>query len=230
MPATFYQVGGSVRDELLGLKSKDIDYAVEAETFEGLCDVVRSKGYDIKVVKPEFHTIVTTNPQGRRVDFVLCRKDGFYSDGRRPATVEVGTIFDDLARRDFTVNAIAMQEDGTSLDPHGGEADLKIRLLKCVGRTEERFTEDGLRMLRAIRFALTKGFGLDHEIRACLLIPAFFEPRLQRVSVERVREELFKCFTHNTWDTMDLLTHYWEFGRFLFTFEGLWLKPTVEKR
>jgi tRNA nucleotidyltransferase (CCA-adding enzyme) len=156
--ARFFQVGGSVRDKLLGVKSKDIDYAVECESFDAMREAILAKGGKIFVETPQYFTIRANVPVLGATDYVLCRKDGAYSDGRRPDSVEVGTIFDDLARRDFTVNAIAIDtETGALIDPHGGAQDLTARVLRCVGNPVDRFNEDRLRIFRAARFSLTKG-------------------------------------------------------------------------
>jgi tRNA nucleotidyltransferase (CCA-adding enzyme) len=228
--ATFYQVGGSVRDELLGLKAKDIDYAVEADSFAGMREAILARGGEIFLETPDYFTIRARVPELGACDFVLCRKDGAYKDGRHPESVEVGTIYDDLARRDFTVNAIAKGEDGTILDPHEGTKDLKSWRLRCVGKAEDRFTEDGLRMLRAIRFGITKNLTLDHDIKTCLSNPTFFGPRMVGVSVERIREELHKCFAYSTTATLYWLRTYDLFSHYLFDGKKLWLKPTLEAR
>ncbi len=99
-----YLVGGSIRDQLLGLKSKDLDYAVEAGSYEEMRDYIKENG-KIFLETPEYLTIRAHLKNGEPADFVLCRKDGEYSDGRRPDKVTPGTLYDDLARRDFTVNA-----------------------------------------------------------------------------------------------------------------------------
>ena len=151
----FYQVGGSVRDDLLGFPSKDIDYSVEAPSFEAMKSEIVNRGGEIFLEKPEYLTIRANVPNMGACDYVLCRKDGAYYDGRRPESVEIGTIRDDLARRDFTVNAMAINEDGELIDPHGGKVDLLHKTLRCVGNAHERFSEDYLRMLRAIRFCIT---------------------------------------------------------------------------
>lgn len=228
--ATFYQVGGSVRDELLGLKSKDIDFAVEAESYQAMRDSVLARGGEIFLESPGFFTLRGRLPDLGACDFVLCRKDGAYTDGRRPNTVEVGTIYDDLARRDFTVNAIAKALDGTLIDPHGGVEDLSQHRLQCVGKTSDRFTEDGLRMLRAVRFAITKSLTLSSDINNCLIDANFFGPRLLGVSLERIREELFKCFAQSTTTTMFYMHKYEGLFMFLFRSGKLWLKPTLEAR
>ena len=227
-----YKVGGCVRDSLLGVKSKDIDYSVEAPSFEAMYEAIKMLGAEIFLEKPEYFTI-RAKWRDDAADFVLCRKEGSYYDGRHPSSVEVGTIYDDLARRDFTVNAMAQVVDdpnGTIIDPHGGMRDLQSRMIRCVGSAGERFTEDGLRMLRAIRFSITKDFILDSDIIALLINRSFWEPRLGGVSIERIREELHKCFIHNTPRTLATFDLYRSLRGYLFTTGGLWLKPTLEGR
>lgn len=228
--ATFYQVGGSVRDELLGLESKDIDYAVEAESFSALREAIIERGGTIFLETPQYFIIRANVPTFGACDFVLCRKDGAYSDGRHPETVTPGTIYDDLARRDFTINAIAKDETGVILDPYDGRGDLKLKLIKCVGDARNRFDEDGLRLIRAFRFAITKGFELEPVIEDLLNNEDYLEARLKGVSIERVYEELMKAFTYSTPDTLDFLIHAPDLRRWLFKQPGLWLKPTLETR
>lgn len=221
-----YQVGGSVRDELLGVTSKDLDFAVEAPSFEAMKKYIEDNGGDIFQEKPEFLTIRARMPKVGPSDYVLCRKEGKYSDGRRPDSTEPGTILDDLSRRDFTMNAIAKCPDGTLYDPFGGQEDIMNRLIRCVGSTLERFTEDSLRILRAIRFSITKDFDLDDEILSILDIDCVLN-KLNSVSPDRIREELHKCFAHDTIATL------WFFERFqhlkYVVFNKMWLKPTTEE-
>lgn len=226
----FYQVGGSVRDALMGLVSKDIDYAVEAVSFDAMRDAILQRGGEIFLETPKFFTIRAKVPTLGACDFVLCRIDGAYADGRHPETVTVGTIYDDLARRDFTMNAIAKREDGRIIDPYHGVGDITAKRIIAVGLPSERFTEDGLRMLRAIRFAITKGFIIDYAIHVLLADETFFLPRLTGVSQERIREELHKCFLHDTLHTLQYLEWYSRLRVYLFHDSGLWLKPTVEQR
>lgn len=226
----FYQVGGAVRDELLGIKSKDVDYAVEAESYEQMREAVEARGYVIKTTTPRFVTLKAMSPAGQVEDFTLCRKDGEYKDGRRPETVTVGSIYDDLARRDFTVNAIAKNDSGAILDPYNGRKDLKAGLLRCVGKAETRFTEDGLRILRAVRFNITKSLRLDPEIDTLLQVRTFIEQRMKGVSHERVMVELRHCFTYDTNRTLEVLDRYSDLRKYLFYKQVLWLKPTLELR
>lgn len=156
-----YLVGGAVRDELLGIKSKDNDYSVEAPSYQAMVDYIASIG-KIYIEKPE-HLTVRARVNGEDSDYVLCRKEGSYRDGRRPDRVEPGTLMDDLARRDFTVNAICKMPDGTYFDPFGGIRDLQKRILKPVGSVD-RLREDSLRIVRAVRFKIQKGLFYNEEL------------------------------------------------------------------
>ena len=223
---TYYKVGGYVRDEILGVKSKDIDFAVEADSYEQMRDDIISKGMTIFQERPEFFSIRARHPKLGGVDYTLCRKDGFYSDNRHPDSVEIGTIYDDLARRDFTVNAIALSEDGHIIDPHNGVDDLNLRLLRCVGNTEQRFNEDPLRILRAMRFHIVRKFILSRDIRMAFLADELLL-QLQTVSLERVYEELKKCFEHNSWATIQFFSVYTQLQQAIFRDMGLALTPRI---
>lgn len=225
--AKFYKVGGWVRDKLLGVKSKDLDFSVEAESFDAMKQAILDRGGVIFLEKPEFATI-RAKVRGEACDYVLCRRDGYYSDGRRPDAVMAGTLMDDLARRDFTMNAMAEDEDGNLLDPFNGMRSLKDCVIHCVGVAAERFNEDSLRMLRAIRFAITKDMVVDGDIDFCLR-NARLIAKLEAVSEERKREELLRCFKHNTVRTLDMLNEYHDLMLVCFGKGGnLWLKPTSE--
>jgi len=228
MTVKFYQVGGCVRDRMLGLKPKDIDYSVEAPSYDAMRDAIEARGGRIFLETPQYHTI-RAKYGTEVVDFVLCRKDGEYKDGRRPENVEMGTLMDDLARRDFTMNAMAEDEDGNLIDPFDGLGAIKQGVISCVGSAEDRFNEDALRMLRAVRFSITKGMLLDSPISEYLRNQDNVE-KLKQVSIERIREELHKCFQHNTCATMEMLCIDFPALRFIFEESRLWLKPTMEKR
>ncbi len=227
--ARFFEVGGCVRDRLMGLAPKDIDYSVEAESFEAMRQAILARGGEIFPIpnSEAFLTIRAKVPQmGGACDFVLCRKDGTYNkDGRRPDFVEVGTLADDLARRDFTVNAMAINEEGELIDLYRGQEDLAKRLLRCVGLTEKRMKEDSLRMLRALRFSLIKGFTLAPELEAFLLNDNNVE-LLNNISIERIREELYKCFEFNTLETLQMLEKFWRIRNHIFS-RNLSLKPAI---
>jgi tRNA nucleotidyltransferase (CCA-adding enzyme) len=228
MTVKYYQVGGFVRDRLLGVRSKDLDYAVVAPDYNTMVNWIKRQG-KIYLEQPEFLTVRAHLNGKLPADFVLCREDGQYSDGRRPDTVKMGTLEDDLKRRDFTVNAIAYDEvEDRYIDPHHGMDDLKEMLLRCVGKAEDRFHEDALRMLRAIRFAITKGFKLHDSVQTALHEPKLVARLMVNISEERKMEELYKCFSCNTLLTLDYLNTYHGI-RDACLHEGskLWLMPTM---
>jgi len=217
-----YKVGGAVRDEILGVKSKDVDYAVEAPSWDAMKDYISSKG-KIYLESKQYFTIRAKMPELGDADFVLCRKDGEYSDGRRPDAVQIGTIYDDLARRDFTMNAIAIDtETNQILDPFCGREDISKSIIKCVGKAEDRIAEDSLRMLRAIRFAVTKNFTIDNVIKKVLESEYKL---ILNVSEDRIREELFKAFKHDTLKTLKILHEYPSIMELLFTNFNIRLEP-----
>lgn len=221
----FFQVGGCVRDGLLGVKTKDIDFAVEAPSWDAMRDAVHECCSKVFLETPEFLTIRGLHPILGAVDFVLCRKDGPSSDGRRPDFVEPGTIFDDLARRDFTVNAMALDEDGDLIDPHNGVQDLNDRILRFVGDPHSRLSEDALRAFRGVRFEITKGFHLG--AKDSMAINAMSAGDFDAVSTDRIRDELVRCFAHDTRETLFVLS---QFPILLSVAldRGIWLKPTSE--
>jgi tRNA nucleotidyltransferase/poly(A) polymerase len=236
----FAEVGGAVRDSLLGLDSKDVDFvAVPTETFssasvafDALVAHLKEKGFKVFLETPQFFTVRAQVPEGHSLrsrttvaDFVLARKDGPSSDGRRPDFVMPGTLLDDLERRDFTVNAIA-RLDGQLIDPFGGQEDLQNNLLRFVGNPQDRIAEDGLRVMRALRFHITKGF--DVEVNTWDAVNSEFAAEmLMKVSVERIREELEKMFFVNTLWCIDVLnTVHSSVQRSIFR-DGLRLMPTL---
>lgn len=224
----FYLVGGAVRDRLLGLKSKDKDYIVEAKSYDEMKAAIIEKGGEIFLESPQHFTIRALIPKMGAADFVLPRVDGSYSDGRRPDSVSVGTLHDDLARRDFTMNAIAFDEEsGEYIDPFNGREDIEKRLIRCVGSAFDRFHEDSLRLLRAIRFKITKGFELHDDVVSCLS-DYVLAVRLVNVSDERKREELHKCFAKDTLETLNLLGQYPMVSEAVFGSKKLWLMPTMK--
>lgn len=231
MKTKFYLVGGAVRDKLLGKPCKDYDFAVEADSFEAMRAEIINRGGEVFLEKPQFATIRAKMPFAREItcaDFVLCRRDGYYSDGRRPDSVMPGSLIDDLSRRDLTINAIAEDETGHLIDPFNGCCDLQYKRIDTVGNPYARFSEDSLRMLRAIRFAITKGFKIEPRVEQALHNPELVE-KLNNVSDERIREELLKCFRHNTPITLDFLRKFDKIG-FLVLSGKLWLKPTLEEK
>lgn len=225
-----YEVGGCVRDEILGVKSKDIDFTVVLDPeevgidnpFVVMRNELKRRGFKIFLETKEFLTIRAQFPRysghagligaERRnltADFVLARKEGEYTDGRRPDKVEVGTLMDDLARRDFTMNAIAKDADGNLIDPFNGVEDIHKRMIRAVGDPKERMVEDALRAIRALRFSVTKGFTVEGELMKVLLWDEeIMDAVAFKISDERIQVELSKMFRFDTLKSLDVLAHY----------------------
>lgn len=203
-----YFVGGYVRDKLAGIPSKDIDIACEAKSFNEMRQHIISLGCTIFLEREQFGAIRAKHPKYGPVDFTICRTDGFYSDGRRPDSILIGDIKSDLSRRDFTVNAIAENtETGEIIDPYNGREDIRFKTLRAVGKPEDRFREDSLRILRAFRFAIVKGYHLDYNIHLALIDNTVVS-LLKKVSDERIRDEINKCFAYDTFKTLEYLKIY----------------------
>jgi len=180
-----YIVGGAVRDRLIGRPNSDYDAATDARPEEVQKLFRRVVPTGIK------HGTVTVLWKGKPIETTTFRRESGYSDGRHPDEVEYGaSLEEDLSRRDFTINALAFDPIGGQLtDLYSGREDLKAGLIRAVGEPAERFGEDGLRPLRAVRFAAQLGFAVEPDTLAAIpgALPAF-----RKVSPERVREELEK--------------------------------------
>lgn len=176
-------VGGAIRDLHLGRAVNDWDLATNLVP-EAVSALFR-RTVEIGI---RFGT-VRVRHRGADCEVTTFRRDGLYTDARRPDDVSfTGSLEEDLVRRDFTINALAWDPvDGRLEDPTHGRADLDARLIRAVGDPIERFTEDGLRLLRAVRFAAQLDFDLEPATYRALLVCA---PRIERISPERVREEL----------------------------------------
>jgi tRNA nucleotidyltransferase (CCA-adding enzyme) len=224
-----YLVGGAVRDEVMGIPCKDLDFVVLAPSFNAMKEDLLEQGCKIFVEKPEFLTIRAKHPTLGCVDFAVARKDSAYSDGRRPDSTAIAeTLQQDLTRRDFTCNAMAKSlEHGRILDPFHGMKDIEDGILRAVGNARLRFHEDKLRMFRALRFVVTKGFRLEHEI--CNAIGAFTPNSFEGVSTERIREELSKMFRYDSKRSFSLLMEF----PLLWTVVNkreIWFRPTTEDK
>ena len=216
----FFEVGGCVRDSLLGLSSKDVDFSVVAQpglfpdaasAFTSLEAHLSEQGFKVFESRPEFLTIRAQVAAGHPLrartnvaDFVLARKDGPYGDGRRPDWVAPGSLEDDIFRRDFTVNGLARDVEGNVVDLVEGVQDLEDNVLRFIGNPKDRVAEDGLRVMRGFRFYITKGFDIEANTWETLL-SEFGAEMLSKVSVERTREELVKMFRANTLHSVRLL-------------------------
>ncbi|WP_051662888.1 CCA tRNA nucleotidyltransferase [Alicyclobacillus macrosporangiidus] len=191
-----FVVGGGVRDRLLGRPCHDYDIATDALPAQVAALFERTIPTGVR------HGTVTVLPAsapGMPVEVTTFRVEDGYSDGRHPDRVRfTDRIEADLARRDFTINAMAMDRAGHLVDPFGGAQDLVRRRIRAVGEAGERFTEDGLRILRGLRFAAELGFAMDPATQAAMEREA---DRLGRISLERIGQELARI-AQAAWGTV----------------------------
>ena len=181
-----YAVGGCVRDSLLGLAPHDWDLCTSARPEQ----VMALFGEEKCIPTGLQHGTVTVKQGGRLYETTTFRTEGAYSDGRHPdAVCFVPDVREDLARRDFTINAMAYSAEEGLIDPFGGRDDLAAHLVRAVGEPERRFEEDALRILRLYRFAARFGFAIDPATGAAARA---LGPHLDCVSAERIQEELLK--------------------------------------
>ena len=181
-----YAVGGCVRDSLLGLDPHDWDLCTSARPEQ----VMALFGEEKCIPTGLQHGTVTVKQGGRLYETTTFRTEGAYSDGRHPdAVCFVPDVREDLARRDFTINAMAYSAEEGLIDPFGGRDDLAAHLVRAVGEPERRFEEDALRILRLYRFAARFGFAIDPATGSAARA---LGPHLDCVSAERIQEELLK--------------------------------------
>lgn len=199
---TSYVVGGCVRDSLLGKTPHDWDICTSADpgvVLEIMAD------YGIKMIETGLqHGTVTAIVGDESYEITTFRMDGEYTDNRRPNYVEfVGDVVDDLARRDFTINAMAYNEYEGLVDPYGGYGDLCDGVIRCVGHPDDRFREDALRIMRALRFSATYGFKIEEQTAYSIHKNRSL---LRRISAERIQSELTKMLCGK--GVLDILLEY----------------------
>ena len=200
-----YPVGGCVRDTLMDIPPHDWDVAVTTIPHDTMA-ICHAAGYRTVPTGLKHGTVtvlapLSGDPQDREgayemIECTTCRTEGGYTDGRHPDAVSfTGLIEDDLSRRDFTVNAMAFTQNGDTLsvlDLFGGQDDLKSRIIRAVGDPDTRFTEDALRLMRGVRFAVKLGFAIEENTYAAICRKA---EGLSRISRERISEEFRKILT-----------------------------------
>lgn len=180
-----YLVGGCVRDLLLGRTPEDWDIASSARP-EEIMDIFGKQALPTGLK----HGTVTVKTWDGAYEITTFRTDGAYTDGRHPDAVAYAkTIEEDLSRRDLTINAMALSSSGRLVDPFDGAGDLASRMIRCVGKPEQRFSEDGLRILRAIRFASVLNFSVEEATCQAIHKQA---PLLKKVAAERILVEMNK--------------------------------------
>lgn len=188
MPA--YVVGGCVRDSIIGREIHDWDICTPALVTE-LENVFIERGYKV-ILTGIKHGTITVMVNGKGYEITTFRRDGEYSDGRRPDSVEFTCdLEEDLSRRDFTMNAIAYDPEEGFIDPFFGLEDINDKCIRCVGNPMDRFSEDALRILRAIRFACQLDFNIHPSIGWAIGYTDIKE-KLSNVSQERIQAELLK--------------------------------------
>jgi tRNA nucleotidyltransferase/poly(A) polymerase len=237
-----YLVGGAVRDKLLNIVNKDLDYVFVFDdvnqfksvddAFNEMYNIIKDKG-EIFLSTPSCYTIRYKDRITKQVkDVVMARKEIGYTEGTRRPILKLGSLEDDLIRRDFTLNAMAEDIDGNLIDLFDGRWALENKLLITPRDSKITMLDDPLRLLRAMRFSITKGFSITPRIWETCLMDSVVDKLEQVVSGERIREEVMKMFKHDTIKTLDLIReiNYLNpriveiiFGK------GMWLKPTFEK-
>lgn len=179
-----YAVGGCVRDTLLGRKPEDWDITCSAKPME--IKHLFKKTVDTGIQ----HGTVTVILHGRGYEVTTYRIDGEYEDGRHPKQVEfTSNLVEDLKRRDFTINAMAYNSEEGIVDAFHGMQDLERKIIRCVGNPKERFEEDALRILRAVRFAAQLEFEIEEKTKQAMIQLA---SNLEKISKERIHTELHK--------------------------------------
>ena len=244
MPQIF-RVGGCIRDGILGINSKDIDFTFVLDNLdqtveEGFLQMeqwMKDGGFEIFLSTPDMFTIRGKFPKdhvhaGLVADFVMARKEIGYIEGTRRPILALGNLEDDLVRRDFTVNALAEDIHGNIIDLFNGREDLANGLLRTPLDPMVTFMDDPLRLLRALRFTITKDFQMNSDIWEAMKQPALLSKLELTVSGERIREEIMKMMAKDTPRSFRLLADVDQaipgFLDLIFK-KGLWLKPTFEK-
>lgn len=222
-----YEIGGCVRDAIIGVPSKDIDFSIVLEPddfhirdgafsnnpFLVMVVHLESMGFEIFLETPEYLTVRARFPKESEygnltADFVLARKESDYTDGRRPDQVVPGTLLDDQRRRDFTMNSIGKDVEGNLIDPFNGIEDIDNRVIRAVGDPLERLAEDALRACRALRFSVTKGFRIEHNLGWTMETELVLDSIRNSISDERIQQELSKMFRYDTVESLKALNQY----------------------
>jgi len=243
--AKIFKVGGCIRDKFLGVDSKDIDFTFVCENSktieEGWAEMVNwmtERKYEIFLETPDCFTIRAKFPKGDTneglvADFVMARKEIGYIEGTRKPILELGTLEDDLLRRDFTVNALAEDIEGNIIDIFDGIADLKKGILRTPMDATQTMMDDPLRILRALRFTITKDFTMSIDLWDAMQQPNILQKLELTVSGERIREEIAKMFQFDTVRSFRLLMDVDNvipgFLDLIFK-NGMWLVPTFKKQ
>lgn len=246
---TIYKVGGCVRDKQLGINSKDIDFTFVLNDDEMITKsadfgfgfmegYLKEKGFEIFLSTPLSYTIRAKFPKNHQnknlvADFVLARKEVGYIPNTRQPILELGTLEDDLIRRDFTVNAIAESEDGQIIDLFDGLNHIKRKILITPLYPHTTLMDDPLRVLRALRFSITKDFSINETLWDAMFQPGLMDKLESVVSAERIREEVYKMMNFDSLRTLRLFASIDKIEpRFceIVLGKNMWLNPTFKSK
>lgn len=240
-----FEVGGCVRDEILGVHTNDIDFTVVLDNIEQTVDegwdqmisFLKKEKFQIFLETKDCFTVRAKFPkgdvnEGLVADFVMARKEVGIIEGTRKPILELGTLEDDLTRRDFTLNAMAKDLDGNIIDIFEGRKHLEMGLLVTPLDPVQTFLDDPLRMIRALRFSITKGFTIAPNVWEAIFIDGLIDKLELVVSQERIQGEVIKMMKHDTVGTLRLLSDIDKVEPKLLEiiFKGdMWLLPTTKK-
>lgn len=245
MPKLF-EVGGCVRDSIIGVHTNDIDFTFVLDDlnqtvdqgWEDMLKFLHEQKFKIFLETKDCFTVRAKFPDGHQheglvADFVMARKEVGYILGTRQPILELGTLQDDLIRRDFTCNAIAMDLDGNLIDPFDGKTAIKNKVLDTPLDPQKTFFDDPLRMIRALRFSITKGFTIAPRVWDTIMHnPDIIKKLKEVVSVERIQTEVTKMMKHDTVATLRLFAEidekHPELLEIIFS-KGIWLMPTTKQ-
>tara|TARA_B100001109_G_C18702784_1_gene398751 strand:+ start:114 stop:779 length:666 start_codon:yes stop_codon:yes gene_type:complete len=214
-----FEVGGSVRDSLLGTPTKDRDFCAVCPSFESLKQWAQINMNKVFLIKEEFKTIrgiIGKDP----IDIVMCDT----------------SLENDLARRDFTMNALAYRVDqnlsrtGSIIDNHNGVRDIWRNDIRCIGEGLDSIEADRLRLLRAIRFKLTKDMRLSETLHLAMWDEGSWEKLMEEIAIERIMEELKAMLKFSTSETIKFFTTKCHPAATELLFSELWLRPTLQKK
>lgn len=243
--AQIFEVGGCVRDEIIGVHTNDIDFTFVLENTDQTVDEgwdemlshLKTEGFKIFLETKDCFTVRAKFPKGHVneglvADFVMARKEVGYIDGTRQPILELGTLEDDLTRRDFTLNALAKDLEGNIIDLFDGQTHLSQKVLITPLEPVKTFMDDPLRMIRALRFSITKGFDIHPTVWNAIFTPGLIEKLSEVVSQERIQGEVMKMMKHDTVKTLRLLSVIDKKDSRLIEImfkDKMWLMPTTKQ-
>jgi tRNA nucleotidyltransferase/poly(A) polymerase len=240
-----FEVGGCVRDELLGVHTNDIDFTFVVDDvtqsiddgWDQMLQHLKEENFTIFLETKDCFTVRAKFPKGHQneglvADFVMARKEVGVIEGTRKPILELGTLEDDLTRRDFTLNAMAKDLDGNIIDIFEGKKHLEMGLLVTPLDPVQTFLDDPLRMIRALRFSITKGFTITSNVWAAIFTDGLIDKLELVVSQERIQGEVTKMMKHDTVGTLRLFAEIDKIEPRLLEiiFKGdMWLLPSTKK-